>query len=195
MALGSASDQAPRDSGSCSSTSTITRGVAGSCSTVARWPSSKPVVGVPVEHRNPFEDENPFEDAPEFWLCWTATHRESAAIGAAAYPRPPTLPLQPLHIPGVALIRFQVAPGRNASDVAEDWKLPKNNGPGQCKPPSNHNSETYMAALIACRCNPELRAFHDRLAAADLVANLALCHRERLKSMIARLATAVRWRP
>ncbi len=32
----------------------------------------------------------------------------------------------------------------------------------------------YMAALIACRCNPELRAFHDRLAAAGKKAKLVI---------------------
>ncbi len=32
----------------------------------------------------------------------------------------------------------------------------------------------YMAALIACRCNPELRAFHDRLAAAGKKAKVVL---------------------
>jgi transposase len=32
----------------------------------------------------------------------------------------------------------------------------------------------YMAALIACRCNPELRAFHDRLAAAGKKAKIVI---------------------
>jgi transposase len=33
---------------------------------------------------------------------------------------------------------------------------------------------TYMAALIGCRCNPQLRAFHDRLAAAGKKAKVVL---------------------
>jgi transposase len=32
----------------------------------------------------------------------------------------------------------------------------------------------YMAALIACRCNPELRAFHGRLAAAGKKAKVVI---------------------
>jgi transposase len=32
----------------------------------------------------------------------------------------------------------------------------------------------YMAALIACRCNPQLRAFHDRLAATGKRAKVVL---------------------
>lgn len=55
----------------------------------------------------------------------------------------------------------------------------------------------YMAALVASRCNPVIRAFYERLRAAGKPAQVALtaCMRKLLTSLNAMARSGASWQP